>query len=161
MSIHHWTKEQLRRQVKNAIYRVFDAAKNRDFGVLASMHYPDEELFSKFDDSSPYKRQSLSQALMHEEVAYSNIADFNYKIEELKIDLLSDAVALASFQLETSGLFVNDYRFEGSPARSKTRVTMVFFWKEDQWLIVHEHFSRFPDELHPSERKRKSSQATE
>jgi hypothetical protein len=164
MTTHHWTKEQLRRQVKNAIYRVFDAAKNRDFGILASMHYQDEELFSKFDDSSPFKRQSVKEALAHEDLTYSNITDFNYKIDELKIDLLSDTVALATFHLETGGLFVNDYRFEGSPARSKMRVTMVFLWKEEpreehefeslqrqdaippQWVIVHEHFSRFPDE---------------
>lgn len=174
MSTHQWTKEQLRRQVKNAIYRVFDAAKNRDFGVLAAMHYPDEELFSKFDDSSPYKRQSLKQALMHEELTYSNITDFNYKIDELKIELLSESVALATFHLETGGLFVNDYRFEGSPARSKARVSMVFLWKEDettdfsalidrpvppQWVIVHEHFSRFPEERPQPERKKKTSSA--
>jgi ketosteroid isomerase-like protein len=146
MSSHQWTREQLRRQVKNAIFRVFDAAKNRDFGILASMHLQNESLFSKFDDSSPYKRQTYSQALMHEEVAYSNITDFNYKIEDLKIDLFGKEFAIATFHLETGGLFVNDYRFEGSPARSKLRVTMVFLWKDDQWLIVHEHFSKFPEE---------------
>ena len=143
---HQWTKEQLRRQVKNAIYRVFDAAKSRDFGVLAAMHYPNEDLFSKFDFSSPYKRQTISQALMHEEVAYSNITDFNYKIEDLRIDLLTQDVAIATFHIETGGLFVNDYRFEGSPARTKLRASMVFLWKDNQWLIVHEHFSSFPEE---------------
>ncbi len=137
--------------MKNAIYRVLDAAKNRDFGILAEMHFPSEEIFSKFDDSAPYKRQTLAQALMHEEVAYSNITDFNYKVEDLKIELLKEDVALATFHLETGGLFVNDYRFEGSPARSKLRVTMVFLWKNDQWLIVHEHFSRFPEERSGSE----------
>jgi len=144
--VHQWTPEQLRRQVKNAIYRVFDAAKSRDFGILASMHYPSDELFSKFDFSAPYKRQTFSQALMHEEVAYSNITDFNYKIDELRIDLVGQEVAIATFHLETGGLFVNDYRFEGSPARTKLRATMVFIWKEGQWLIVHEHFSSFPEE---------------
>ena len=136
---------------------MFDAAKNRDFGVLASMHYPNEELFSKFDYSSPYKRQTFSQALMHEEVAYSNITDFSYKIEDLKIDLFAEEFAIATFHLETGGLFVNDYRFEGSPAREKLRVTMVFMWKDDQWLIVHEHFSKFPDEPTKDEPKSKSS----
>jgi ketosteroid isomerase-like protein len=142
---HQWTKEQLRRQVKNAIYRVFDAAKSRDFGVLASMHYPNDDLFSKFDYSAPYKRQTYSQALMHEEVAYSNISDFNYKIDDLRIDLLTQDVAIATFTLETGGLFVNDYRFEGSPAKTQLRATMVFLWKDDNWLIVHEHFSSFPE----------------
>ena len=149
---HQWTKEQLRRQVKNAIFRVFDAAKSRDFGILASMHYPSEELFSKFDFSSPYRRQTLSQALMHEEVAYTSVTDFNYKIDDLKIDLISQDVAIATFNLETGGLFVNDYRFEGSPARSNLRATMVFLWKDDNWLIVHEHFSSFPEA--PVEKKK-------
>ncbi len=143
---HEWTEDQLRRQVKNAIFRVFDAAKSRDFGILASMHYPSDEIFSKFDFSAPYKRQTFSQALMHEEVAYSSITDFNYEISELRIDLLNEKVAIATFLLDTGGLFVNDYRFEGSPARTKLRATMVFLWKDDKWLIVHEHFSSFPDE---------------
>ena len=121
---HQWTKQQLRQQVKNAIYKVFDAAKTRDFGILAAMHYPSDELFSKFDYSSPYKRQTFSQALMHEEVAYANITDFNYKIDELRIDLISQEVAIATFHLETGGLFVNDYRFEGSPARAKLRASL-------------------------------------
>jgi ketosteroid isomerase-like protein len=150
---HKWTKVELRRHVENAIYRVFDAAKSRDFGMLASMHYhnPSSDLFSKFDFSAPFKRQTYSQALMHEEVAYSNISDFNYKIDDLRIDLLSEEVAIATFHLETGGLFVNDYRFEGSPARTNLRATMVFLWKDDQWLIVHEHFSSFPEE--PSKTK--------
>ena len=151
---HQWTKEQLRRQVKNAIYRTFDAAKSRDFGVLAAMHYQSDDLFSKFDYSAPYKRQTFSQALMHEEVAYSNITDFNYKIEDLRIDLVTHEVAIATFHLETGGLFVNDYRFDGSPARSKLRATMTFLWKVDIWLIVHEHFSSFPEE---PEKPQKSS----
>jgi ketosteroid isomerase-like protein len=150
---HQWTKQQLRQQVKNAIYRVFDAAKTRDFGILAAMHYPSDELFSKFDYSSPYKRQTISQALMHEEVAYSNITDFSYTIDDLRIDLISQEVAIATFHLETGGLFVNDYRFEGSPARAKLRASMVFLWKEDQWLIVHEHFSSFPEEREKEEKQ--------
>lgn len=157
MTTHQWTKEQLHQQVKNAIYRVFDAAKKRDFDILVSMHYPDENLFSKFDDSFPYKRQSLSQALMHEEAAYINISDFDYEIEDLKIDLLSESVAIATFHLETTGLFVNDYRFEGSPARSRMRVTMVFLWKDDNWLIAHEHFSRIPEVSPEPEHGKKSS----
>jgi hypothetical protein len=35
---------------------------------------------------------------------------------------------------------------------------MVFLRKEDQWLVVHEHFSSFPDE---SERNQKSSKLGE
>ena len=151
--VHQWTKEQLRRQVKNAIFRVFDAAKSRDFGILASMHYPSEDLFSKFDFSAPYKRQTFSQALMHEEVAYTNITDFNYKIDDLRIDLITDEVAIATFHLETGGLFVNDYRFEGSPARTNLRATMVFLWKDEGWLIVHEHFSSFPDEPNKAQKQ--------
>ena len=121
MVAHKWTEGQLKQHVKNAIYRVFDAAKTRDFGTLASMHYPKDEMFSKFDYSAPFKRQTYSQALMHEEVAYSNITDFNYKIDDLRIDLPSQEVAIATFHLETGGLFVNDYRFEGSPARASLR----------------------------------------
>ena len=146
MVAHKWTEAQLKQQAKNAVYRHFDAAKTRDFGPLATMHLGEDDLFSKFDYSAPLKRQDYSQAVMHEEVAYSNITDFNYKIEDLRIDLPTPEIAVATFHLETGGLFVNDYRFEGSPARTNLRATMVFLWKEDHWMIIHEHFSSFPDE---------------
>ncbi len=42
-------------------------------------------------------------------------------------------------------MFVNDDAFEGSPVRSKARVTMVLARTERGWKMVHEHFSRFPD----------------
>ncbi len=146
MVAHKWTDGQLKQQAKNAVYRHFDAAKTRDFGPLATMHYGEDDFFSKFDYSAPFKKQDYSQAVMHEEVAYSNITDFNYKIDDLRIDLPTQEIAIATFHLETGGLFVNDYRFEGSPARSSLRATMVFLWKDDHWLIIHEHFSSFPDE---------------
>ena len=156
MVAHKWTEGQLKQQAKNAVYRHFDAAKTRDFGPLATMHFSEGELFSKFDYSAPFKKQDYPQAVMHEEVAYSNITDFNYKIEDLRIDLPTREVAIATFHLETGGLFVNDYRFEGSPARTNLRATMVFLWREDHWMIIHEHFSSFPEEPTKSPAKKPS-----
>lgn len=157
MAAHKWTEGQLKQQAKNAVYRHFDAAKTRDFGPLATMHFGEDDLFSKFDYSAPFKKQDYSQAVMHEEVAYSNITDFNYKIDDLRIDLPTHEVAIATFHLETGGLFVNDYRFEGSPARTSLRATMVFLWKDDNWMIIHEHFSSFPDEPAKPPSKRDST----
>ncbi|HXQ91532.1 MAG TPA: nuclear transport factor 2 family protein [Nitrososphaerales archaeon] len=156
MVAHKWTERQLKEHAKKAIYRVFDAAKSRDFAMLESVHYhSDDEMFSKFDYSAPFKRQTYYEAMAHEQLAYSNISDFNYEIKDLKIDIPTQEVAIATFELETGGLFVNDYRFEGSPARASLRGTMVFLWKDDQWLIVHEHFSSFPDE--PAKSPKQSS----
>jgi ketosteroid isomerase-like protein len=139
-----WTQDQLKRQVKNAILRIFDAARNRDFVTLGKMHLHSDE-FSKFDDSAPFVRQDIEDASTHEEAAYSAITDFNFGVEDLKIDVFGK-IAVATFYLDYSGMFVNDYRFEGSPVKARSRVTMVFLHKGEEWLIVHEHFSLFPSE---------------
>jgi ketosteroid isomerase-like protein len=139
-----WTQEQLKRQVKNAVLRIFDAARNRDFATLGRMHLHSDE-FSKFDDSAPFRRQDIHDASVHEEAAYSTITDFTFNIEDLKVDIFGN-VAVATFYLDYSGIFVNDYRFEGSPVKSTSRVTMVFIHKREEWFILHEHFSQFPRE---------------
>jgi len=81
---------------------------------------------------------------MYEQAAFANISDYNYSIDELRLDLLGDVV-VASFYLSYSGMFVNDYSFEGSPVRARTRVTMVLGRTPEGWKIIHEHFSRLPD----------------
>jgi ketosteroid isomerase-like protein len=132
-----------RKGVEEAIYAFFEAGKNKDLSSLGSFH-SSREKFTKFDENPPYTRQSSDEAYVHEQAAFANISDYSYKIEDLRIDLENN-VAVATFYLTYGGIFVNDYTFEGSPISSKVRATMVLSMNKGKWLIVHEHFSRFPD----------------
>jgi len=132
-----------RDDVEKAIRAFFEAGKNKDLTALADFHAP-RDLFTKFDENPPYTRQNSDEAFMYEQAAFANISDYNYSLDELRIDLLGD-VAVASFYLSYSGIFVNDYSFEGSPVRAESRVTMVLARTSVGWRAVHEHLSRMPD----------------
>ena len=133
-----------KKDIEALIRAFFDTGKSKDLAALADFHAPRDQ-FTKFDENPPYTRQSSEEAFVYEQAAFANISDYNYSIDELRVDLFGD-VAIATFYLTYSGMFVNDYSFEGSPVKSKTRVTMVLGRTPKGWRVAHEHFSRFPDQ---------------
>jgi len=141
MDIHAPDKD--RRDVEGVIRGFFEAGKNKDLSALASFHAP-REYFSKFDENPPYTRQNSDEAFVHEQAAFANISDYNYSIDDLRVDVLN-GTAIATFYLAYTGMFVNDYSFEGSPVSSRVRVTMVLVREAKGWMIAHEHLSRFPE----------------
>jgi ketosteroid isomerase-like protein len=132
------------KDVEKTIRAFFDVGKNKELAALADFHAPRSK-FSKFDENPPYARQNSDEAFIYEQAAFANISDYSYSIDELRIDLFGE-VAVATFYLSYSGMFVNDYSFEGSPVRSRTRVTMVLVRTPRGWKMAHEHFSRIPDQ---------------
>ncbi len=136
-----------RRDIEAIITAFYDAGKTKDLTSLADFH-SSREGFTKFDENPPYTRQNSDEAFVHEQAAFANISDFDYKIDELRIDLLQDS-AVATFYLTYKGMFINDYSFEGSPVGSRARVTMVLTRTKRGWRMMHEHLSRFPDWAEP------------
>ena len=132
-----------KKDVETAIRGFFEAGKNKDLAALGDFHASRDQ-FTKFDENPPYTRQNSDEAFVYEQAAFANISDYDYSIEELRVDLFGE-VAVASFYLSYSGMFVNDYSFEGSPVRSRTRVTMVMARTPKGWKMVHEHLSHMPD----------------
>ena len=136
-----------KKDVEGVIRAFYEAGKNKDLTTLADFHDSPEH-FTKFDENPPYTRQNSEQAFVYQQAAFANISDYNYSIDELRIDLLGD-VAVATFYLSYSGMFVNDYSFEGSPVRARTRATMVLARTPKGWKVAHEHLSRMPESQAP------------
>jgi len=132
-----------RAEVEALIQSFFEVGRNKDLASLMRFHAP-SNVFSKFDENPPYTRQNSGDAFVLEQAAFANISDYQYTIEDLRVDLVGE-VAVATFYLTTTGVFVNDYSFEGMTVGSKSRVTMVVARFERGLGIVHEHFSPFPD----------------
>ena len=129
--------------IEGVIRAFFEAGKNKDLATIADYH-SSKGLFTKFDENPPYTRQNSDEAFVYEQAAFANISDYSYKIDDLRVDLIGD-VGVATFYLTYTGMFVNDYSFEGSPVSSRTRATMVLVRTPNGWRIAHEHISRFPD----------------
>jgi ketosteroid isomerase-like protein len=136
-------REDVRREVAAFITSFFEAGKEKDISSLMDFHGP-ANLFTKFDENPPYTRQSSEEAFVHEQAAFANISDYEYKVEDMRVDIVG-GVAIATFYLSFTGIFVNDYSFEGMTVGSRSRVTMVVARVGEAWKIVHAHFSQFPD----------------
>src|ERR1700688_1686847 len=135
--------DQTRKDVAALITSYFEVGKSKDITTLSNFFAP-TQYFSKFDESAPYTRQDVDDAFMYEQARFANISDYEYKIEDLRIDVIG-FIAIATFYLSFKGVFVNDYSFEGSTVGGRSRVTMVVGKFADEWKIVHEHVSRFED----------------
>jgi ketosteroid isomerase-like protein len=136
-------QEQAKKEVSATIHSFFEAGRDKELTKLMAFHAPDR-VFTKFDENPPYTRQNSEQAFVYEQAAFANISDYEYRIDELRIDLLRDA-AIATFYLTFKGVFVNDYSFEGMTVGSRSRVTMVLARFAEGWKIVHQHLSAFPE----------------
>jgi ketosteroid isomerase-like protein len=132
-----------KKEVEGVIRAFFEAGKNKDLTALGDFH-SSRESFSKFDENPPHTRQNSDEAFVYEQAAFANISDYNYAIDDLRVDMFGEA-AVATFYLTYSGMFVNDYSFEGSPVKGRARVTMVLTKTGRGWKIAHEHLSRFPE----------------
>lgn len=126
--------------VKKLVYRSFEIGKSKDLQAIQSLHYKDNR-FSKFGDTPPYMRMDFNDACMYEELYFASVSDYDFKIEDLRVDLFDD-MAIATFIVEHTGMLVDDYSFTGRMMNIRSRGTMVFQKKGPQWLIVHEHFSK-------------------
>ena len=141
--------DQSRKEVAALITSYFEVGRSKDISSLSRFFAP-SQYFSKFDESRPYTRQNSDEAFMYEQARFADISDYEYKIDDLRIDVIG-FMAVATFYLQYKGVFVNDYSFEGSTVSGKLRVTMVVGKFGDGWRIVHQHSSRFPDA--PEERR--------
>lgn len=135
--------EAAKKEVEAIIRRFFDVGRHKDLTSLMEFHSP-PQIFSKFDENPPYTRQSSNEAFIYEQAAFANISDYEYTLDDLRIDLIGET-AIATFYLTYKGVFVNNYSFEGMTVGSRSRVTMVLARFGGRWKMVHEHFSTFPD----------------
>jgi ketosteroid isomerase-like protein len=130
--------------VRKAVYRSFEIGKSKDLQAIQSLHFNDKR-FSKFGDTPPYMRMDYNETCMYEELYFASVSDYDFKIEDLKVDFFDD-MAIATFIIEHTGMLVDDYSFTGRTMSVRSRGTMVLQKNDKQWLIVHEHFSKIPTE---------------
>jgi ketosteroid isomerase-like protein len=129
------------RTVSDIIYKYFEIARSKEIEGIPDFF---DENFTKFGDSPPYDRRDIERALMLEQLQFASISDYDFKIEDLKVDVIAET-AIATFVLQSTGMIVDDYSFRGTAINNRSRVTIVF--KKDKkggWKMLHQHFSKVP-----------------
>jgi len=121
-------------EVKAVLIRRIEGIKKKDAQSIADL--VDKDRYTKFDDWPPFERQGLD-ALNREAEALKVLKEYTYDISEWKIDIIGN-VAVASFIINYRGT-IRDLNFD-----IKSRVTVVVAKSNNEWKLIHEHWSRFP-----------------
>ncbi len=128
-------------QIRDLIDKYFQIAKSKEIESISEFLGPG---FTKFGDSPPYNLRDLDRALTLEQLQFASISDYDFKISEMNVDVVGD-VAVAAFELESTGIIVDDYSFRGTAIKNKSRATIVFQKdKKGIWRMLHQHLSKMP-----------------
>ncbi|MGI0029089.1 MAG: nuclear transport factor 2 family protein, partial [Nitrososphaera sp.] len=122
------------------IFEYFQLSKTKEIEKIDGFLDP---AFTKFGDSPPFDRRDYDRALMLEQLQFASISDYDFKIEDLMIELIEGVAAIATFILHSTGMIVDDYSFRGTTINNRSRITLVLR-KDDKgrWKILHQHFSK-------------------
>jgi SnoaL-like protein len=121
------------------IYDYFQLAKTKEIEKIEAFL---DSNFSKFGDSPPYDRRDFERALMLEQLQFASLSDYDFKIENLKTDVVGE-IAVATFVLQVTGMIVDDYSFRGTTIDNKSRVTIILQKnKKGLWKMIHQHMSK-------------------
>jgi ketosteroid isomerase-like protein len=127
--------------IQDLINKYFQIARSKEIENIPDFF---DDRFTKFGDSPPYDRRELERALMLEQLQFASISDYDFKIDDLKVDMMGET-AVASFMLQSTGMIVDDYSFRGTTINNRSRVTIVFQKdKKYTWKMLHHHFSKMP-----------------
>jgi ketosteroid isomerase-like protein len=137
------TSSTVEDDVRNVIVKRLDGIRNKDETEVKALI---DEGYSKFDDWAPYQRQEGSQALQNEFSAFKVLSNYTFELKDFRANVMGD-VALATFVIHYQGTMRNG-QFDVT-----SRVTAVLRKQDSTWKVVHEHFSRFPEDRQPQQQR--------
>ena len=126
-------------KIRDLINEYFLLAKTKEIEKIDGFLH---STFTKFGDSPPYDRRDYERALMLEQLQFASISDYDFKIEDMSIEIQGD-VAVASFLLHSTGMIVDDYSFRGTTINNKSRATIILCKVNGRWKMLHQHLSKF------------------
>ena len=126
-------------EILKALYTFFDVGKTKNFSALRNIQINTPE-FSSFSDVPPYSLKNYSDTIALEELRFSSISDYEYKIIEPTISVFENT-AIARFRLMQKGMLVDNKAYTGTYITINGRATFVLI-KKDGWKIVHFHLDK-------------------
>ncbi len=137
-------KPTIQDEVRNVLIARIQGIKEKDAKAVEALVH--KERYSKFDDWPPFDLQG-PEALKKEAEALKVLEEYDYETRSWKIEALGDS-ATAAFIIRYRGR-IRDVSFN-----IQSRVTAFLTKREGEWKVVHEHWSRFPEQESSSERAR-------
>ena len=126
-------------EILKVLHTFFDVGKTKNFSTLRNIQINTPE-FSSFSDVPPYSLKNYSDTIALEELRFSSISDYEYKIIEPTISVFENT-AIARFRLMQKGMLVDNKAYTGTYITINGRATFVLIMK-DGWKIEHFHLDK-------------------
>ena len=117
----------------------FEIGKSKKLEILKDIQINDSS-FSSFSDVPPYDLKDFSTTVALEELRFISISDYDYIINNVKVNIFGDT-AIVALELIQKGMLVDNKAFTGEHMIINGRATFVLV-KESTWKIVHIHLSK-------------------
>ena len=117
----------------------FEIGKSKKLEILKDIQINDST-FSSFSDVPPYDLKDFSTTVALEELRFISISDYNYIINNVKVNIFGDT-AIVALELIQKGMLVDNKAFTGEHITIPGRATFVLI-KKPTWKIVHLHLSK-------------------
>jgi hypothetical protein len=117
----------------------FEIGKSKKLEILKDIQINDSS-FSSFSDVPPYDLKDFSTTVALEELRFISISDYDYIINNVKVNIFGDT-AIAALELIQKGMLVDNKAFTGEHITIPGRATFVLI-KKPTWKIVHLHLSK-------------------
>ena len=117
----------------------FEIGKSKKLEILKDIQINDSS-FSSFSDVPPYDLKDFSTTVALEELRFISISDYDYIINNVKVNIFGDT-AIVALELIQKGMLVDNKAFTGEHITIPGRATFVLI-KKPTWKIVHIHLSK-------------------
>ena len=117
----------------------FEIGKSKKLEILKDIQINDSS-FSSFSDVPPYDLKDFSTTVALEELRFISISDYDYIINNVKVNIFRDT-AIVALELIQKGMLVDNKAFTGEHITIPGRATFVLI-RKPTWKIVHLHLSK-------------------
>ena len=126
-------------EIIKIIESFFEIGKSKKLEILKDIQINDSS-FSSFSDVPPYDLKDFSTTVALEELRFISISDYDYMINNVKVNVFKDT-AVVALELIQKGMLVDNKAFTGEYITISGRATFVLI-KKPTWKIVHLHLSK-------------------
>jgi len=128
-----------REEILKIVENFFEIGKSKKLEILKDIQVNDSS-FSSFSDVPPYDLKDFATTVALEELRFVSISDYDYKINNVKVNEFGDT-AVVALELVQKGMLVDNKAYTGEHITISGRATFVLI-KKPTWKIVHLHLSR-------------------
>ena len=126
-------------EIIKIIETFFEIGKSKKLEILKDIQVNDSA-FSSFSDVPPYDLKDYATTIALEELRFVSISDYDYKINNVKVNIFGET-AVVALELIQKGMLVDNKAFTGEHITIGGRATFVLI-KNPTWKIIHIHLSK-------------------